>query len=781
MKHNKFWANTKVFLGAFAIIFALGSVANAQFDSSSILEDYERFLNEHPEEQIFIQTDRDVYSPGTSIQFKAYITSGNSRVVKSDSLYVLLLNYLGEEILRDAFPIDQDRVVGEIQLDSEINYGEYTIKSYTNQSLQSAAPRLYSRRIMVKNFIIPSLRIQLTNKEPMYSPGDFGDIQIVILNAYGKPLRNSTFDYSFSQNGNVFRFGESSTDRKGRAVLNFNIPDEGGLSLTSVQVSSDYNGIFHSNSLIIPTCDRPVLLSFFPEGGRFIEGYETKIVFTAKNIFGEPIDVEGLLFDDNDRQIGTISTTSPGLGYFTLVPDIGNPVVVRLTEPFEADMEFPLPEIQDEGFQMLLDHRSDEELVFDLKYNYELDSLPIQVIAESGSQVVFTKSMVIQEEEIFRIPLANLPDGVLRVNVINEDYGLLAQRPIFIYNNRHTLNAETQVLDKAFEGKGKLNISQGPGGTESGLVNLSVSLVDQIMSPDWYSNPDICTVFLLGSSLEGSPFPPGYLTDTEKFDPELFDMFMISQINTDIFWKRNIFGNQDGDKSESEILQSLLDQENPGAMGQLLSVLRADQFNENYILNTGQDFKNFMASNQVDLEELELIPGKLSEEEIVTRLLERGTSVFNVVKVLQPIWTSGQVIYFRSPTSIIYQPPALIFIDGIMRGSSAQAIKDLDPFAVESVKVHVSIAEILKFGGLNSAGGIIEIVSKKSTAPSEKKNILPEEIYNPTLFWDPNVQLNQGSETSLTLPYPRLRTKHRLVIQGIDESGRPLYLKLSDL
>ena len=104
--------------------------------------------------------------------------------------------------------------------------------------------------------------------------------------------------YSFSQNGNIYRFGESSTDRKGRASIQFNIPEGEGLSLISAQVSSDFNDVYHSNSIVVTTSNWPVLLSFFPEGGRLVEGFESRIVFSATNVFAEPIMIKADLIDD---------------------------------------------------------------------------------------------------------------------------------------------------------------------------------------------------------------------------------------------------------------------------------------------------------------------------------------------------------------------------------------------------------------------------------------------------------------------------------------------------
>ncbi len=781
MKYNKIWARLLLVFIIFLVKSNMGFFVYGQGNNSSLYEVYKSFLSGHPEEIIFIHTDRDVYSPGTEINFKAYLRSSGEESASSDALNIILLNYLGEEIQHLGYPINGNMADGKIFLDPELNAGEYTLKAYTENSLAAASPRLAKRKIMVKDSRIPSLRISLSIPDEVFSPGNISEIHIKMLNQGGKPAKNYSFDYSFSSNGNVFRFGEAETNRKGEATVHFQIPDEEGLSIITAQISADFRGVFHSNSILIPTSNWPSLISFYPEGGKLIEGYETRIAFTARNVLGEPIEVKGVLIDDNDSEIGEISTSIAGLGSFSIVPDIGNPVFVRLSEPFDSGEEFALPEIQDEGVHIQL-KQIDDGLILNTEYNYDVDSLMIRVIAEMGGRVVWTDNFVVKGDMEINVPTRNLPGGVMNIILANDEFGLFALRPVFIQRNAKLIEAEAIISDRAFSEKGEVKIRMNYPDVKEGSAILSVALVDEIVSPDCLPNPDIYSTFLLGSAVYDSPFPKYYIADNESFDQDLFDVFMITQLNAKIFWQLSPPVSTDMGESSSEVLKSLLDSENPGAMQQLLSVLRTDQFNERYIMNSGEVFDTFLASNQNELEKLQMIPGQLTEEEIVARLLERGTPIFNIVKVLQPVWSAGELIYFRSPTSISYQPPALIVIDGIVRGSSSTYLKDIDPFSVESVKVYTSIAEILKYGGIDSAGGIIEIVTKKGDVDlGDERSRLPEDIYNPSLYWNPNVQVSSSNETRLDLPFPRLNSNYSIIIQGLDGQGRPVFMKKSGL
>lgn len=750
--------------------FNTGIKLHAQINESLLLKNFEKLIKEHPEERIYIHTDRDIYAPGSDIQFKAYISNQNGAASVSDSLYVLLLNYQGDVKYSDSFPVNQDNAIGEIKLNAGIETGEYSLKAYTDLVLQSVKPALYSRKIMIKDLSIPSLSIALSSLKSEYLPGDLADVQVMILNSKGKAFKNSSVNFSLSRNGNLLRFGELKTDRDGRAALTFNIPKEDGLSIIAVQFSAEYRGNYHTNSMVIPSTQSQVLLSFFPEGGRFIEGLETKIVFTARNIFGEPIEIEGLLIDDDDRMVGTIKTSSLGLGSFSIIPDVGNPVVVRLTEPSKVDYDFELPEIHDEGIQLKLENKSSEKLILSVNSSLGHEVLPLTAIAEINEKIVWTNSFILRDSEQIHIPIHRLPDGILRVNLLDEEFALIAQRPVFISNYTNAVQAEFRISERAFEEDGEIKVSLNSTARKTGQANLSISLVDDNLCPEWTKNPDIVTCFLLGSSAE-------YLASPA--DSELFDLFMISQFDLRYNWKDISLANYHiSELSHSQLLETLLEKEKTSTIEQFLSILRTDQFNEKYILNAGPDFESFKASNKLNLQKLELIPRPVSQDEKIARQLERGISVLNVVRLIKPINVKGQLIYFRGVSSFLYQPSALIVVDGVPRGSGANILTEMDPLSVQSIKVSTTVSDILKYTAVDNASGIIVITTKTAGAARKRKKEASAEVYNPTLFWNPNVLVNPGSGVILPLPRPRLKSKYHIVVQGIDENGRPLSYQL---
>jgi len=742
----------------------------AQINESLLLENFEKFINEHPEERIFIHTDRDIYSPEDAIQFKAYINIQSVASSISDSLHILLLNYQGNVKYKGSFPVNKDKVIGKINLKSTIETGEYTLKAYTDNVLKSAKPALYSRKILIKELSIPSLSIGLSCLRAEYPPGDLADVQVLITNSKGKAHKKSPFSFSISQNGNLIRIGELITDRHGRAALTFNVPKGDELSIIAVQISAEYRSIYHSNSMIIPTTQSQVLLSFFPEGGRFIEGLETKIAFTARNVFGEPIEIEGLLIDDDDRQLGTIKTASPGLGCFHLIPDVGNPVVVRLIAPSKVNYDFELPEIHDEGIQMKLENRSGEELTLSINSSVDHETEPVILIAEINGKIVWSYSFMLRDSEQVQIPTHKLPEGILRVNLLDEELALIAQRPVFISKHISAVQAEFRIPEGAFEKNGEIKISLNPSPGKVGQANLSVSLVDKNLCPHWTQNPNIVTSFLLGSSAENPLLPDEY---------ELFDLFMISQFDMRYNWENICSGNYHvSNFSRSQLVQTLLEKEKTSNIEQFLSILRTDQFNEKFILNAGPDFESFLASNKLDLHKLELIPRPVSQDERIASQLEKGVSVLSVVRLIKPINVKGQLIYFRGVSSFLYQPSALIVVDGVPRGSGANILTEMDPLSVQSIKVSTTVSDILKYTGTDNASGIIAITTKTAGSARESKSKASSEVYNPTLFWDPNVLINPESEISLPLPRPRLKSKYRLVIQGIDAEDNPIVIRV---
>ncbi|MBT3751474.1 MAG: hypothetical protein HOG34_21030 [Bacteroidetes bacterium] len=766
----------RIMLISISIYSCIGMQLQAQISEDILIQNFEQFIAHNPEEHVFIHTDSDIYSPGSLIRFQAYLYNYQDASINSDSLFLWLVNFKGELIEKYSFPIHQGTAAGEISLSHSVQYGEYFLKAFTDATFRSVKPELLSHKILVRDFKIPPVRIKLTNLKEEYSVGDKAELEIILSDSKGKAIKHDIINYSLSKNGTLFDYGELTSDRHGRAILSFPIPEEQGLSNIAAQISASYNGFIHTNSILIPTIHRSILMSFYPEGGKLVEGFESKMVFTAQNVLGEAIDVEGILIDDDEQEVGIIKTSIPGLGYFSLLPDVGNPVIMRLTSPVTEDFEFDFPAIHEEGIQLKMLNISKEELEIVVNSNYENEKIAIMALAEMNGGIVWTHSAMLEDSLHFIIPLSNLPDGIMRVNILDQDYKLYAQRPLLISKHSGRIDAEMEIPERNLLKKGKLILDMKSSDNQANKGRVSVSVVDNNFCPDWSPNPDIYTRFLLGPSADNTIFPKDYFLNREDYDPGLFDLFMITQIDTKYDWQKIGLGNYGSENiSPTIFLQRILDNEKGSPMTQFASILRVDQFNERYLFRDQPAFNDFLKVNNFKLRERKLTYSQLSKEEKVMKLIARGTPLLSVLRVLKPVIINGGSIYFRAPTSINYNPPALIIVDGVPKGSQSKILKDLNPLSVYNMKVYTSVSDILKYTGTGNSCGIIVVTTKTAAQALGMMTDKVQKPHDPCLFWKPDIELNSGLRISLLIPYPTFKSKYRLVIQGLDESGKPLF------
>src|ERR1035437_904791 len=85
-------------------------------------------------EKVYLHLDRQYYSSGDDIWFKAYLVSGKSNWLTNTSknLYVELISPKSDLIAHEVIYLGNGTGAGDFKLDSSISGGTYRIRAYTN-------------------------------------------------------------------------------------------------------------------------------------------------------------------------------------------------------------------------------------------------------------------------------------------------------------------------------------------------------------------------------------------------------------------------------------------------------------------------------------------------------------------------------------------------------------------------------------------------------------------------------------------------------------------------
>jgi len=207
--------------------------------------------------------------------------------------------------------------------------------------MESGLPQnVFQKKIFIKERIFPEFIIKLSAGQTRYLPGDLARIELELLNLTGKPLKRKRISYIASFNGVSFEAKDSRTDKLGKAVIDLTLPENDEMGLTIVEVAVENLGSTISNSILVPTSKTPVWIDFVPEGGLFVDGFETQIGFRAYDYLGNGIDIEGQVLNNKDEVVKTIKSTGLGFGSFKVAANASDPLKVRLTKPSGIDIDF---------------------------------------------------------------------------------------------------------------------------------------------------------------------------------------------------------------------------------------------------------------------------------------------------------------------------------------------------------------------------------------------------------------------------------------------------------
>jgi len=291
----------------------------------------------------------------------------------------------------------------------------------------------------------------------------------------------------------------------------------------------------------IPDASRPnqkFQFVTFPEGGGLVSGIKSKLAFKVVNQIGEPVDVEGTLFE-NDEPIQKFKSYHAGMGSFEFTPDAGKKYHIRLSQP-SIDSSFLLPEIAVSGMTLNLIHREKDTLTFNISQSPELRQSDFYVRAQCRGVVYAMATGKLINEVRIKIPLSLFPQGIAEVTLFNGDLVPVAERLVYINQDRKLyLTAELSKDIIPTRGKVDIKISTKDELGYPVSANLGVSVFDKL-----YQNPsDSSNIFShlnLSSQLKGRIYTPSYyFTNKSKDRDEALDLLLLTQGWRKYIWSEN--------------------------------------------------------------------------------------------------------------------------------------------------------------------------------------------------------------------------------------------------
>jgi len=290
--------------------------------------------------------------------------------------------------------------------------------------------------------------------------------------------------------------------------------------------------------------NQKIQFTTFPEGGGLVSGIRSKLAFKAVNHNGEPVDVEGILFENN-QPIREFKSFHAGMGSFEFKPDAGKKYYIRLTHPL-IDSTFLLPEIAKAGMTLKLADRGKDTLTFKISQSPEIRENDFYVRVQCRGVVYAMSTGKVAKGIRIKIPLSLLPQGIAEVTLFNGNLVPVAERLIYI-NQERKLYLTADLSKNVVPTRGKVNLKI-TAKDESGYpvsANLGVSVFDQLYQ-NTSDSSNILSHIYLASQLKGRIYNPSYYFNSKsKNREEALDLLMLTQGWRKFIWSESNLKNSD--------------------------------------------------------------------------------------------------------------------------------------------------------------------------------------------------------------------------------------------
>ncbi len=500
--------------------------------------------SEHlPNDRIYLQLDKPIYSPGETIWFQAYLRDegdlGPSR--QSDVVHVEFLNPNGSVARRLEIIAKEGTCAGDIDLADNLPGGIYKIKAYTEWQKNVPDSYIFEKEIQVQQPTLPGLIMKLDFQRKAYGPGDNVVAKLDVRTLQNKPLSDSNFTYVVQVAGKTIQEQTQRSDRSGTSYVAFDLPKNLPATDGILGVLIDYGGKRESISRAIPIVLNRIRLTMYPEGGDLVTGLSSRVAFQALNEFDKPADVEGRVFDEEGRVIAEFSSFHEGMGAFELTPESEKKYHASITRPEGISQWYDIPGAREHGYTLSVELGASGDV--DLRIGSQSVE-QMSVLAQVRGKLYFKKQFT-TVRGVTTIPFAtdDIPRGVAQVTLFDSNGVEQAERLLFVGRDRG-LNVQVSTDKEKYLPREKVTLTvdarDSHGNPIPGDFSLSVADDNLITFADDRAG-QILPKMLLEPDLKGKVEEPNFYFDQKEPKAEAaLDYLMMTRGWRRFTWKQVI-------------------------------------------------------------------------------------------------------------------------------------------------------------------------------------------------------------------------------------------------
>lgn len=272
----------------------------------------------------------------------------------------------------------------------------------------------------------------------------------------------------------------------------------------------------------------------FPEGGNLISDIPTRLAFKATDGKGNPVAVEGDLYQDG-QPVTHFQSTHHGMGALYFTPSIEKDYRIEL----KGGKSYSLPVIYPQGMTLRLSHQDEKQLEFLVFQSEGMPEQEILILGQMRGMVCCVAQGVLKKTLKVKIPLNEfLYQGIAEFTLFNGALQPVAERLVYLHPEKKLhIAMELEKRNYVIREKAALKIKVTDEDGNPVRANLGISVFDKS-----YTNPtdplDILTHCYLSSQIRGKVYDPAYYFNEDNKDRmQAIDLLLLTQ-----GWRRYIWG-----------------------------------------------------------------------------------------------------------------------------------------------------------------------------------------------------------------------------------------------
>jgi hypothetical protein len=210
-----------------------------------------------------------------------------------------------------------------------------------------------------------------------------------------------------------------------------------------------------------------------------------------------------MIKDSKGNDVVSFATEYNGMGKVEITPRKGEQYVAQYLLPSGASASVKLPEVKDNGTNLLVvDEVLKKRLIVSSRFDASEQQKPAYILGEMDQVIVFKIDISNAKGHFMgRVPMKDIPGGLLHIAVFNNNNKVLAERTCFVNSRKDTVEASFTALNTSVVKRGENRFGFMLPDSLEGTFSISVTDISQTRLS--VTDDNIIAATLVTSSLKG--------------------------------------------------------------------------------------------------------------------------------------------------------------------------------------------------------------------------------------------------------------------------------------